>query len=177
VGIQTPDFETRLAILQNKAEKQGVELSPDVLEFIAQRIIQNIRELEGSLNRVVAYSRLLRSVVTPELASKALEDIADKQPRALPAPARTLETVARYFGLDPSDLTGTRRDKGTILARQVAMFVMREQTDYSLSRIGQELGGRQPIVVSQAHKKISSCLDTDPDLKRRIDDICQRLNQ
>jgi chromosomal replication initiator protein len=176
VGIQTPDFETRLAILQNKAQKEGVELQPDVLEFIAQRIKQNIRELEGSLNRVVAYAKLLRTIVTPELASEALEDIADKQPVNRPTPTLMLETVARCFSLNAVELKGSKRDRQTVLARQVAMYILREQTDFSLSRIGQELGGRQPISVSQAHKKVSDLLGSDENLRQKVSDIQQRLD-
>jgi len=176
-GIQPPDFETRLAILSAKAQKEGIQLNPDVLEFIADRIKQNIRELEGSLNRVVAYSRLLRTIVTPELASQALEDIATKQPRTPPNPTLLLETVAHYFNLDPIDLRGSKRDKQTTLARQITMFMMREQTDFSLSKIGRELGGRQPIIVSQAHKKIAADLESSPDMKKMMTDIQQLLSQ
>jgi chromosomal replication initiator protein len=175
-GIQAPDFETRLAILQNKAEKDGVNLPPDVLEFIAQKIKQNIRELEGSLNRVVAYSKLLRTLVTPELAGEALEDIATRQPKPASRTTELLETVAHYFDLEVNDLKGTKRDKQTIFARQVAMYFMREQTDFSLSNIGRELGGRQPIIVSQAHKKIASELNDDKELKQKILDIQRKLS-
>ncbi len=98
----------------------------------------------------------MRAVVTPELASEALEDIATKQPRTAPTPNLLLEVVAQYFNLDVAELRSSKRDKQTTLARQIAMFIMREQTDFSLSRIGREFGGRQPIVVSQAHKKIST---------------------
>ena len=175
VSIQPPEFETRLAILQEKASKEGVELNQDVLEFIAQRIKENIRELEGSLNRVVAYAKLLRTMVTPELASEALEDIATRQPRAMLTPALLLETVAQYFHLDILDLRSAKRDKHTTQARQIAMYLMREETDYSLSKIGREFGGRQPIIVSQAHKKIASVIDSDPDLKQKVVDIRQKL--
>jgi chromosomal replication initiator protein len=175
-GIQAPDFETRLAILQNKAEKDGVNLPPDVLEFIAQKIKQNIRELEGSLNRVVAYSKLLRTLVTPELAGEALEDIATRQPKPASRTTELLETVAHYFDLEVNDLKGTKRDKQTIFARQVAMYFMREQTDFSLSNIGRELGGRQPIIVSQSHKKIASELNDDKELKQKILDIQRKLS-
>jgi chromosomal replication initiator protein len=174
-GIQPPDYETRLAILQTKSEKEGVHLSPDVLEFIAQKIKQNIRELEGSLNRVVAYSRLLRTMVTPELASEALEDIATRQPKPATKSTALLETVAEYFDFEVADLKGPKRDKQTILARQIAMYFMREQTDFSLSNIGRELGGRQPIVVSQAHKKIAAEINNDKELKQKIMDIQQKL--
>jgi chromosomal replication initiator protein len=174
-GIQPPDFETRLAILEAKARKDGVQLAPDVLAFIAESIRQNIRELEGSLNRVVAYSRLLRTVVTPELASEALKDIATKQPKNPPAPAMLVEAVAGYFNMDLVDLRGNKRDKQTMFARQIAMYLLREQTDLSLARIGRELGGRQPIIVSQAHKKISEEMAKDPEVKQALGTIQQKL--
>jgi chromosomal replication initiator protein len=174
-GIIPPDFETRLAILQAKAHKDGVELAPDVLAFIAESIRQNIRELEGSLNRVVAYSRLLRAVVTPELASEALKDISSRQPQAPPAPLLLVETVASYFNLDITDLRGNKRDKQTMFARQIAMYLLRQNTDLSLARIGRELGGRQPIIVSQAYKKISEEIAGNPDLKQAIQVIQQKL--
>jgi chromosomal replication initiator protein len=174
-GIQQPDFDTRVAILNDKAGKEGVQLSQDVLQMMAQRIQQNIRELEGSLNRVLAYARLLKTMITPELAREALEDISAKQPKALPAPSQLLETVAQYFKIDAAEIRGSKRDKATAQARQVAMYLMREGTDFSLSRIGREFGGRQPIVVSQAHKKITSELIADPELKRAVDSIQNQL--
>jgi chromosomal replication initiator protein len=176
-GIHAPDFETRLAILQVKAQKEGMGLNADVLEFIAQSIKKNIRELEGSLNRVVAYARLLRTPATPELASEALNDIASRQPKAPVTPLLLLETVANYFSLEIPDLKSGKRDKQTILARQIGMYILREQTDFSLSRIGLEFGGRQPIAVSQAHQKISSGMVNDPNLKQKVLDIQQMLSQ
>jgi chromosomal replication initiator protein len=176
-GIQSPDFETRLAILQTKAKREGVDLPPDVLEFIADRIKQNIRELEGSLNRVVAYAKLLRTMVTPELASEALDDIADKQPKKVLTPTLLLETVAEYFDMNVEDLRGSKREKKIALARQITMYILREQTDFSLSKIGRELGGRQPIIVSQAYKKISAEISTNPELKQSIIDIQQKISK
>ena len=172
-----PDFETRLAILTDKGGKEGVKLAPDVLEFIAEHIKQNICELEGSLNRVVAYARLLRTVVTPELASAALQDISSRQSKTLPTPALLLETVANYFNMEVLDLKGKKRDKQTSQARQAAMYLMREQTDFSLSQIGRELGGRQPISVSQSHKKISLEMISDPAVKQMITEIRQKITQ
>jgi chromosomal replication initiator protein len=174
-GIHPPDFETRLAILQAKAHKDGVELAPDVLTFIAESIRQNIRELEGSLNRVVAYSRLLRAVVTPELANEALKDISCRQPLTPPTPFPLLETVASYFNLDVAELKGNKRDKQVMFARQIAMYLLREKTNLSLSRIGHEIGGRQPIIVSQAHKKISAELRNNSELKKTLQAIHDRL--
>jgi chromosomal replication initiator protein len=176
-GIQPPDFETRMAILSAKAHKEGVTLNPDVIEFIAEHIKQNIRELEGSLNRVVAYAKLLRAVVTPELANEALRDIASKDVKMPPTAGCLLETVAAYFNLDILELKGNKRDKQTTLVRQIAMYLLREQTDFSLSRIGRELGGRQPIIVSQAHKKIAENLASDQSLRQTVAGIIQKANQ
>ena len=119
VDIQPPDLETRLAILQHKTQQRGLSLNSDVLEFIAQQAQRNIRELEGSLNRVVAFARLLKAVPTTELAIKALEDIASKEPPPDSiTPASVLEAVADCFQLSPEDLKGRNRGKETALARR-----------------------------------------------------------
>ena len=175
--IKPPDFETRLAILQDKARQQGVDITLDTLELIAHRIQQNVRELEGSLNRVVAYSKLLRAMITPELANEALEDIADKQSKSAP-PTTTLviKTVADSFQLTASDLKSRKRDKQTTLARQVAMYLIRQETSCSLAQISKELGDREPITVSQACKKIASDINASPDLKQKILDIQQGIS-
>jgi len=175
--IQPPDFETRLAILQAKTEQAGATVASDVLEFIAQRIQHNIRELEGSLNRVVAYARLLRTLLTPELAAKALEDIATKAPRrALLTPALVVEAVADSFQVATVDLKSRRRDKETALARQVAMYLIKQETDYSLAQIGKELGGRNPSTVRHACEKVTNDIDASPRLKRKILDIQQKIS-
>ena len=174
--IQPPDFETRQAILRAKAEREGANVPPDVLELIAHRVQQNIRELEGCLNRVIAYARLVRALLTPELAAEALDNIASKEPKnALLTPSLILEAVADNFQLTPLDLKSRRRDKETALARQVAIYLIREETNCSLAQIGKELGGREPITVSQAYKKIASGINTNPSLKHKILDIQQRI--
>jgi len=175
--IQSPDFETRLAILQAKTEQTKVNVAPDVLEFIAQRIQQNIRELEGNLNRVIAYARLLRDSLTPELAAKALEDIATKAPKdTSPTPALVLEAVANSFQIPMVDLTGRRRDKETALARQVAMYLIKQETNYSLVQVGEELGGRNPSTVSHACEKIANDINASSYLRRKILDIQQQVH-
>lgn len=174
--IQPPDFETRLAILQAKAEQAGANVASDVLEFIAQRIQHNIRELEGSLNRVIAYARLLRALLTPELAAKALEDIATKAPKSASlTPALVVEAVANSFQIATVDLKSRRRDKETALARQVAMYLIKQETNYSLVQIGKELGGRNPSTVSHACEKIANDIDASPHLRRKILDIQQKI--
>ncbi len=174
--IQAPDYETRLAILQVKANQKGVNVSADILEFIALQVQQNIRALEGSLNRVIAYAKLIRSSLTPELAAQALKDIADGEPKAAPiTPARIIEAVVNSFQLTPSDLKDRKRDAATTLARQVAMYIARQETDCSLAEIGKELGGRSPATVSHAYQKIATNINNSPSLRRKIFEIQQTI--
>ena len=174
--VKPPDTETRLALLQAKAKQKGAEIPLEVLEYMAQRAYQNIRELEGGLNRVIAYAKLTRAAFTIELAARAHEDIASKQPKtASITPDLVLEAVASSFQLPPVDLKSRKKDKETALARQVAMYLIRQETNYSLAQIGKELGGREPITVSHAYKKIASNIDTNPNLRRRLADIQQRI--
>ncbi len=175
--IQLPDFETRLAILQRKAKQNEVNVSPDVLEFIALQIQQNIRVLEGSLNRAIAYAKLIRAMLTPELAAQALKDIADNEPKtALLTPGLIIEAVVNSFQLTPSDLKSRKRDKATALSRQVAMYLIRQETDCSLAEVGKELGGRSPATVSHAYQKIASDINNSPSLRRKIFEIQQRID-
>jgi chromosomal replication initiator protein len=128
--IKPPDFETRLAILQAKARRREVNLNLGVLEFIARQVQQNVRELEGSLNRVVAYAKLFNASPTIELAAQALDDISSKEPQiASITPGLVLEAVAESFQLTPTDLQGQKRDKETALARRVTMFLLRQETN------------------------------------------------
>ena len=175
--IQSPDFETRLAILQAKAKQTGADISANVLEFIALQIQQSVRALEGSLNRVIAYARLLRTMLTPEIAAQALKDIAGNEPEtATVTPHLITEAVVNSFQLTPSDLKSRKRDGATALARQVAMYLIRQETDCSLAEIGQGLGGRTPATVSHAYQKIASDINNDPSLRRKIFDIQQAIH-
>ncbi|MFC2071798.1 chromosomal replication initiator protein DnaA [Chloroflexota bacterium] len=174
--IQAPDFETRLAILQDKATQKGENISADTLEFIALQIQQNIRALEGSLNRVVAYAKLIRTMLTPELAAQALNDIAGNEPKTAPiTPSLIMEAVVNNFQLTPSDLKSRKRDEATALARQVAMYLIRQETDSSLAEIGRELGGRSPATVSYAYQKIANDISNSPSLRRKIFEIQQGI--
>ena len=175
--IQEPDFETRMAVLRAKASQKDLELSTDVLETIALQVKQSIRALEGSLNRVVAYSRLIREMITPELVVKALKDISTNNLPSTPAtPQLIMEAVVDSFQLTPSDLKGRKRDEMTALARQVAMYLIRQETECSLSVIGKELGGRTPATVSHAYQKIAYDINNDPALKRKVFDIQQEIH-
>lgn len=174
--IQPPAFETRLAILQAKVERGKATVAPEVLEFIAHPTRQNIRELEGCLNRVTAYASLVRAPATIELAAEALKDIGSRNLKtALITPGMVVEAVAKSFQIAPTDLKSRKRDKETALARQVAMHLIREKTNCSLTQIGKELGHRDHSTVLYACEKIANDIDASPYLKRKINDIQQRI--
>ena len=175
--LQPPDFDTRFSVLQAKAKRDGIDIGPDVLEYIALQIKENMRSLEGSLNRVIAYSKLLRTMITPEIAARAIDSIADKAPRLAPVtPGLILETVACNFHLNVSDIKSRQRDEKTVLARQVCMYLMRQETDSSLTNIGKELGGRSPATISYAYDKMSNAINNDPQLRRQLFNIQQKLH-
>jgi len=177
VDVQPPDFETRLAILQSKAKQRGVSIDLDVLELIARRAQRNIRELEGSLNRVVAFAKLLLATPTTELATRALEDIANKEraPYEI-TPTSIVEAVATCFQLSREDLKGRKRDKETTLARRVSMYLIRQETNCSLAQIGQELGSRDAAAVTTACKRMSDDINSSPYLKRKITEIQRNIH-
>jgi chromosomal replication initiator protein len=176
--IQTPEFDTRLAILKSKAQQKGVDITPDTLELIAQKIQQNIRELEGSLNRVIAYARLVRNAITPELAACALENISSQPARLGPVtPQFLIEAVAESFRISPIDLKSQKRDKETALARQMAMYVMKQEMKCSLAQIGKELGGRNPATITHGCQKIASDLTSNTYLQDRLNDIQGKISK
>jgi len=174
--IKPPDFDSRVAILRAKAQQEGEDVALDVLEFIAHRIQHNIRELEGCLCRAIAYAKLLGALLTPELVAKAVEDIANKDKKnALLTPNLVLEAVAKNFQLTLPDLKSRRRDRETALARQVAMYLLKQATNCSLAQIGLELGNRDHSTVTHACLKTANELDNNPYLKRKISEIQQGI--
>jgi len=177
VDIQPPDYETRLAILQSKARQKGVNVPMEVFELIARETQSNIRVLEGSLNRVFAFARLLKATPTLEIASKALEDVASKEfmPDDI-TPTLIIGAVADCFQLSRDALLGRERDKDTSLARRLAMYLIRQETNYSLAQIGQQLGNRDAASVTSACKKIASDINVSPFLKRKLRDIQRNLH-
>ena len=177
VDLKPPDFETRLAILESKARRRGSNIGTDVLEFIAKQNQRNIRELEGSLNRVSAFAKLIRTTPTIEIASKALENISSKA-GASPAitPDTIIEAVAGSFQLSSADLLGRKRDKETTLARRIAMYVIRQETNSSLAQVGLALGSRDAAAVTTACKKIAEDINHVPYLRRKIREIQRSMH-
>jgi chromosomal replication initiator protein len=173
--VQPPDIETRLAILQAKAEENKISVPREVIDFIARKVQKSIRELEGSLNRVVAYSRLSKAPLTIELASQALAEFPETAPRRSITPALIIANVAKYFDLEPEALTGKRRDKMTALARHLAIYLVREETGSSFSEIGRVLGNRDHSSILRGYDKLSLEINTNPQLRRDAIEIREQL--
>ena len=150
--IQAPDLETRLAILRSKAERTGRNISNEILEIIAERVQSNIRELEGALNRIIAYADLSGSSLTPNLVEAALADLLPQKRNI--SPAKILEGVASSEGVKVDDLVGQNRSAKYAMPRQLAMYILREFNNISLPQVGELLGGRDHTTVMYATKKV-----------------------
>lgn len=177
VDIQMPDYETRTAILRTKAEQMTVDVPANVIDFLAQRIQSNIRELEGSLNRVVAYAKLNGTAITVDSAAAALSDLLDTGPKKRITGDSILRTVCEYYGVDMRAVQGRGRSRNIVGPRQVAMYLLREETDASLVDIGAMLGGRDHTTIMYGCDKIAEEITTDNRLKQEINSIRERLYQ
>jgi chromosomal replication initiator protein len=174
--IQPPDFETRVAILRQKAEEENLSISDEVLHTIADRIKTNIRELEGSLVRLVAYSSFTGQEVTPELVPEVLKDIFDTRIRTVSIDS-IKRAVSDRFNVSPESLVGRKRTSNIAFARQVAMYLSRMLTDLSLSDIGANFGKRDHTTVIHACDKIAEKAKTDPTFKGLLDRLEEEIKQ
>ena len=173
--IQAPDFETRVAILRKKAQIETIDVPNEVMGYIAKNIKSNIRELEGALTRVVAYSSLTNRTVTLELATEALKDIITSSKTEEITVNRIKEKVVDVFGIKMEDFNSKKRTRSISYPRQVAMYICRELTDLSLPKIGEAFGGRDHTTVMHAHDKISSEIESGSDIKDKISKIMSDL--
>ncbi len=170
--IQLPDLETRLAILRAKAERLGYTVPAEIMDLIARRVQSNIRELEGALNRVVAFADLSGMPLTPQLADVALADLLPQ--RSDVKPAAVVDMVAKTFNLSVDRLLSPDRSRDVALPRQIAMYLMRE-TNISLPQIGLALGGRDHTTVMYACEKVADLLERDDKVRRQVVQIRQQL--
>jgi len=166
--LTAPDLETRIAILRAKAEEGAVPISSDVIEFIARKVVSNIRELEGALNRIVAYASMGAMPISIELAQAVLSNVLYNPKKRQITPERIVKAVSEYYGVGLDALKGQKRDKSIVMPRQIAMFLMREETDVSLLRIGAELGNRDHSTVLHACDKITRETAGNDELRREI---------
>lgn len=171
--ISPPDLETRIAILHAKAEVQPLRVPTAVIQLIAQRVQSNIRELEGALTRVVAYAQFGNQALTIELAERVLRDILDRPP-AMDL-EYVIQIVADYFNVDVEELCGPSRRKHIAHARQVAMYLGREETDSSLAQIGEVLGGRDHSTILYGHDKVEEEIEVNDQLRREVLAIREQL--
>ena len=171
--IQPPDLETRLAILRYKAEGIGRYIPEDILEIISRRVQSNIRELEGALNRIIAFADLSGSTLTPQLVEVALADLLPL-PSDIP-PERVIDLVARAFNLNTEKLLSRDRSRKVALPRQIAMYLLREEVNASLPQIGNALGGRDHTTVMYSIEKVADLLERDDRLRRQVVQIRQQL--
>ena len=173
--IQPPDFETRIAILKKKSDRDKVDIPSEVFEFIATKIKSNIRELEGALNRVIAYSTLTKKEVDITLVNEALKDIFSSA-RARKIDVNLIKsTVAEYFNIKVEEFESKKRTRQIAYPRQIAMYISREMTDLSLPKIGEEFGGRDHTTVIHAYEKISSEIKESYEFKSKIEGIMKEI--
>ncbi|SHH30486.1 chromosomal replication initiator protein DnaA [Tepidibacter thalassicus] len=173
--IQPPDFETRMAILRKKAQMENILVPNEVMTYIAKNIKSNIRELEGALTRVVAYSSLTNKEITFDLAIEALKDImSSSKPQEITVNL-IKEKVSKYFNIKMEDFNSKKRTRAIAYPRQIAMYLCRELTDLSLPKIGEEFGGRDHTTVIHAHDKIHNEIKTNSDTKEKINKIIEDL--
>ncbi len=164
--IQPPDLETRIAILRFKAENQSLPIPDDVIDYIAHKFSSNIRQLEGALNRVIAHAQMTFSPVSIQLATEALQDVlVSRDSLTLD---QIIEAVAEFYGLNQQELESARRTKHLALARQVAMYLCREETESSLIQIGAALGHRDHSTIMHGHDKIALRIEEDDQLRRDV---------
>ncbi|MEA2583433.1 MAG: chromosomal replication initiator protein, partial [Thermomicrobiales bacterium] len=166
--VQAPDYEMRTAILRTKAEELSAVLPDEVIEYVAHKDQTNIRELEGALNKILAYTQITGRPATLQLAMEAIADAAIGQRRAKMSRSDIVDTVAAHYHVTPVDLRGRARSKEIVGPRQVAMYLMREETSSSLLEIGQELGGRDHTTVMHGIDKIEQLLQTDTALRAQL---------
>lgn len=175
--IQPPDVETRIAILRKKAEIDGISVPDDVLSLIADRFSNNIRELEGALLRVVALSSLTRTPITLDLANSALKDLFPER-SVRPISIQTIQQeVCKFFNVSRAELIGDKRAQSIVYPRQVAMYLARLLTDFSLPKIGSEFGGRDHTTVMHANSKIQRMMNEQRDVYNQIQTLTNVIRQ
>lgn len=169
--VTPPDLETRIAILRKKSEEENIEIPNEAMLYIATQIQSNIRELEGALTKVVAYSKLVNRELNSDLVAEALKDIiASSKPKKVTI-QDIQEAVGAYYNIRLEDFSAKKRTKSIAFPRQIAMYLARELTDFSLPKIGEEFGGRDHTTVIHAHEKIRKKLEHDNSLKSDLKNI------
>ena len=173
--IKPPDFETRLAILKKYSEREGITVSDSILNLIAEKITSNIRELEGSLTRIVAFASLTKSKPDLTMAKNILKDILPDDREHKTSIQTIIKEVSKYFSIPINDILSAKRNKFISHARQLAMYLSRELTSSSLPRIGKSFGDRDHSTVIYAISKIADLINTDRTVYMQIQEITNKI--
>ena len=176
VDISAPDFETRMAILKKKEELDGYYIDDEVIEYIAQNVKSNIRELEGSLNKIMAYANLENKEINLALAEKVLKYIISPNQKRTITPELIINTVAEHFDLTTADLIGNKRSSKIAYPRQIAMYLCRHMTDTTLKIIGDSLGGRDHTTIMSGIRRIEKEVDTSDETREIINILKKKIN-
>ena len=176
VDIQSPDYETRMAILRKKEEMEGYNIDNEVIKYIATNIKSNIRELEGALTKIVALSRLNKCDITLELAEEALKDIISPNAQREVTPDLIIQVVSDHFGLTPLDISSQKRNKEIVYPRQIVMYLCRDMTATPLQTIGRYLGGRDHTTIIHGAEKITGDMAKDDTLRNTIEILKKKIN-
>ncbi len=172
--VSSPDLETRMAILKKKAEQKNITISEDIVEYISQNIKQNIRELEGALNKIIAVHQLNKTPLTKDLAKKILNKSANIQHKNI-TPKQIIQSVANFYEIKTGDLIKKSRRKEIARPRQIAMYLLREELNLSFPSIGEKLGGRDHTTVIYAHEKINQEIQNTDSLRQEVDFIKEKI--
>lgn len=173
--IQSPDLETRIAILQKKAQLENLFIPNDVLIFIADKVISNIRELEGALNKVIAYSSLTETEISVDLCTEALKELLSAANTKIIDTYHIVDTVSRYFDLRPEEFKSQKRNRNISFPRQIAMYLCRDIIGLSLPKIGDEFGGRDHTTVIHAIAKIEEDMKANHETKRTVEELKRNI--
>lgn len=176
VDIQQPDYETRMAILKKKEELDGLQIDNEVMKYIATNVKSNIRELEGALTKIVALSRLKKQEVNVTLAEEALKDLISPDNKKQITPELIIEIIAEHFNITSNDIYSINKSRNIAYPRQVAMYLCRKLTDFSLSDIGKVMGNRDHTTVLHGIDKVEKNIKSEPSMQNTIDVLTKKIN-
>ena len=176
VDVAPPDFETRLAIIHNKAALLGVKLPDEVMDYIAENVTTNVRQLEGTLNKILAYRDLLGDQVDEESVGRAVRDMLKRSNEYVPSPKVIISYICSYYNIDEETLRGQSRSRDVVAARQLAMYLIRRMHATPLDGIGKEFGNRDHSTILHSLDKVEKQMQTDPKFAERVKEITTNIN-
>lgn len=176
VDVTPPDFETRLAIVKNKAAMLGIELPESVADYVAENVTANVRQLEGTLNKILAYRDLMGDKADEEAVSRAIKDMLKRSNEYVPTPEAIIDYICKYYNIDEQIIRGQQRQRDAVNGRQIAMYLIRRMTNLSLVDIGREFGGRDHTTVLHSIDKVEQQMKKDPSFAETVKEITTNIN-